>query len=413
VLRRSPLGRHPLWVIAAVGLGVRLALAFALYGSNDLHFFEVIARRTIDDPLHIYAYGGVGWAYPPAYLLWLVGAEHLADSTSVPFHGIVQLPPILADLGIAVVVRSFLAMRGASEGRQVAAFALVMFGPVFIAISGYHGQIDSVAILPAVLALLVWERGSGSARALGSGALIGLGGVIKTVPLLMLLPLLSAARSMREAAKLVAPALGLVLVVDLPFYLAERGGFKQAITYAGAGSRGGLSLVLDPTFAVDRRAVAGLQWTGQPNAVAGWLSHHGGLITGIGLLVFVAFAFRYRPGPLDATILLWLTVFVFSPNFFLQYLIWALPFFIMAGFLWQVAVLQAALIPALVINYLKVPTSRPAAIVYVVVMIALWAFWVFALVAMARRLMRQQPMSPRSPASPGPFPREQSSAGPV
>src|SRR4051794_3236598 len=113
VLRRSPLGRHPLWVIAAVGIGVRLALAFALYGSGDIGFFEVIAQRTINDPLHVYAFGDYGWSYPPAYLLWLVGAVKLAGWTGLPFHGVVQLPPILADLGIAVVVRSYLAMRGA------------------------------------------------------------------------------------------------------------------------------------------------------------------------------------------------------------------------------------------------------------------------------------------------------------
>ena len=31
--------------------------------------------------------------------------------------------------------------------------------------------------------------------------------------------------------------------------------------------------------------------------------------------------------------LLWLALFVFNPNFLPQYLIWALPFFLMAGYL--------------------------------------------------------------------------------
>ena len=160
---RSP--QHPLWWIAGVGIGVRLALAFALYGSPDIGIFEAVARRTIDNPLHLYAYGDFGWAYPPGDLPWLVGAAKLDDWTGLPFQGVVQVPSILADLGIAAAVHYYLGMRGASEGQRVAGFALVMFGPVFIAISGYHGQIDAVAILPAVLALIVWERSSGSARA--------------------------------------------------------------------------------------------------------------------------------------------------------------------------------------------------------------------------------------------------------
>jgi hypothetical protein len=51
-----------------------------------------------------------------------------------------------------------------------------MLGPSFIDISGYHGQIDSVAILPAVLALMVWERRPQPTRSVRAGLLIGLGG---------------------------------------------------------------------------------------------------------------------------------------------------------------------------------------------------------------------------------------------
>jgi hypothetical protein len=413
LLRRSALGSHSLWWIAALGLGIRLVLAFALYGSTDIGFFDAIARRTIDNPLHLYAYGHLGWAYPPGYLPWLVGAAKLDDWTGLPFQGIVQLPPILADLGIAIAVRFYLGVRGASEGQQVAGFSLVMLGPVFIAISGYHGQIDSVAILPAVLALIVWEQSSGSARAWGSGALVGLGGVIKTVPLLMLLPLLTTVRSAREAAKLVAPAIGLVVLLDLPFYLAERHGFAQAISYSGATGRGGLSLVLDPGFAVARRTDLGAYWTGHANAVSNWLSTHSGALIALGLLVFVVFALRYRPAPLEATMLLWLTVFAFSPNFFLQYLIWALPFFIMAGFMWPVAALQVVMIPALIITYLHIPTSRPASTVYVVLMFGLWLFWVLALIAMARRVMRERPRSGGQPGQSPLLPASNPPVGPV
>ena len=58
-----------------------------------------------------------------------------------------------------------------SERRRLFLAGVVAFGPVFITISGYAAQIDSVAILPAVAALLIWER-RGQERAWVAGALI-------------------------------------------------------------------------------------------------------------------------------------------------------------------------------------------------------------------------------------------------
>src|SRR5207342_2593671 len=198
-------------------------------GSGDILTFEFVGVRTEAHPLHTYGgnIGGILWPYPPGYLLWLVAAVKLARRSDLPFDDIVQLLPILADLAIACAVFVYLGRRGASDGRRVAGFALVMLGPAFIAISGYHGQLDAVAILPAVLAFMIWERAPDSGRAVKSGMLIGLGAVIKTVPILMLLPLLVSARSIKEGAKLCGAALAVVLVICLPFLLAEPAGFRK------------------------------------------------------------------------------------------------------------------------------------------------------------------------------------------
>jgi hypothetical protein len=86
---------------------------------------------------------------------------------------------------------------------------------------------------------------------------------------------------------------------------------------------------------------------------------------------------------------LWLAVFVFSPNFLSQYLIWALPFAIMAGYLRETGALQVAMIPTLVLTYLNTSaTTRALAVAYVVMMICLWAFWVAALITVLRRVIR-------------------------
>src|SRR5207302_10782054 len=105
---------------------------------------------------------------------------------------------IAADAAIAWLVQAGLGRAGASDRTRLSACALVALGPAFALISGMHGQIDSVAILPAVLALVVWERG-GSRRALAAGLLIGRAASIKTAPGLMVLALLPSVRSRREA----------------------------------------------------------------------------------------------------------------------------------------------------------------------------------------------------------------------
>ena len=90
--------------------------------------------------------------------------------------------------------------------------------------------------------------------------------------------------------------------------------------------------------------------------------------------------------------ILWLAIYVFSPNFLLQYLLWALPFFIMAGYLREVAAVQIVLIPALIITYLSpTATTETLANLYVGIMIALWIFWVVALVTVVRRVARRGP----------------------
>ena len=92
----------PLLAIGAVGLGIRLFLAFHWFGNGDLLTFEIVGQRTLDDPLHSYA-GNVGpgavlFPYPPGYLPWLMAADKLAEALDRPFADIVQLLPIAADL---------------------------------------------------------------------------------------------------------------------------------------------------------------------------------------------------------------------------------------------------------------------------------------------------------------------------
>ena len=385
---------RPLWILIAVGLAIRVALAFAFRGTNAVLIEEVDAANVRSWDWHaVYAEssGVFQWTYPPLWLGWLAGASWLSDVTGLSFHGLAKLGPILADVGLALAIYTYLGWRGVRERLRLAGAALVMLGPSFIAISGYHGQIDSVAILPAVIALMVWERSASPNRALWAGLLIGVGAAVKLPPLLLVLPLLGSARSWREAAKLAGAALGVLLLTLGPLW-ASGIDLSGVLRYAGFPGWGGLSLVVDPAFGWHVLTTQGIPPLSAQSGLSQTVQENARWITAVALATYTGFVFRYRPAAVDAAALLWLVVYAFSPNFFLNYLVYGLPFFIMAGYLVEVVVLQALLIAPTVAYYIALRPSPSTAtgVLYIPPLIVLWAAWVLATLAVAWRIVEQR-----------------------
>jgi hypothetical protein len=381
-----------LWLTIVGGVAVRVALAFATIGQEyDIENLRVAGAVFIEDPLAVYERlntGGTagsfvlyGWPYPPGLLPYMAVAGKSASALGLPFHGVVQLLPIAADAAIAWLVQDFLGRRGASEVKRLAAAALVAFGPSFAVISGYHGQIDAVAILPAVAAVWLWESSAPGRRALPAGLLIGLGASIKTVPGLVVLALLPSARGRREAVTLVVAAVAVPLVVLAPYVVSDAGQVQDALGYGGAPGLGGISMFVQPALA---ESFLTNDFSNSLSGPTRTLYDNASLLVLAGLAGCGLFLLRFRPRPVDAAVLVWLTVYVFNPNFFPQYLVWGLPFFLMAGYLREVAILQAALVPVIVFFYAK-PWGDWATLPYFAIMAALWIAWVSALFVLARR----------------------------
>lgn len=386
----SELRDKRLWGLIAIGLVIRVALAFAFRGTNHVVIEAIAGDRVRDWDWHAVYNAVPPWTYPPLFLGWLAGASWLSDVSGLSFHGLAKLGPTLADVGLALAVYVYLGWRGARERTRLGGAGLVMLGPTFIATSGYHGQIDSVAILPAVLALIVWERRADHpTRAVEAGLLLGVGGALKTVPLLMILPLILSARSVSEGAKLCVAAAIVPALVMVPLW-ASGIDLHHVTEYTGVPAWGGLSLVLDPVQAWHRVTVnptlmsAG-GWTGTLHSAARWIT----LAT---LIAYAAFVYRYRPALVDAAVLLWLAIFTFSPNFFLTYLVWGVPFFIMAGYLVETAALQALVIVPTVAYYLSLWPDRGSAvaIAYVPFMYLLWLVLLAATIYLVVRMSRSR-----------------------
>lgn len=399
----TPRDRRWLWLIIGGGVAGRVALAFATVGQGfDIESLRLVASELGEHPLHLYSIVNANsqlgdlelrrWPYPSGIFAWLAVALEGNRLTALPFHGIVQLAPIAGDGLLAWLVQHHLGRNGATRRTRLAAAGLVALGPSFWAISGYHGQIDSVAIAPAVAALVVWDQAPLHRRAVAAGLLIGVGASVKTVPLFMLLALLPSVRSPREAATLVAAAGAVPLLAMAPFLVADFHAVREALGYTGAPGLGGVTMLIQPELA---RAVLTARFEGvEIGPVVSALHDHTREIVLITVAGAGALLARFRPSPPQGAALVWLALYVTTPSFFFQYAVWGLPFVIMAGYLRQAAILQALLAPATVIFYLLPWSNDLVAPIYVATMGLVWLGWLAALGIHVLRVVRPLPPGP-------------------
>jgi uncharacterized membrane protein len=381
-----------LWTLIAVGTAVRLVLAFSTRGNSfDLQSIQIVADALVRAPGHVYLianppHGVPRWPYPPGFFPVILAGKGVAGLLGLSFKSVIRTAAIAADAGIAWLVQDFLGRRGHGHRSRLAAAALVALGPSFAMISGFHGQIDAVAILPAVAALWVWEREDTPHRALLAGALIGLGAAVKTVPILMLLALAPSARSRRELLALVGSAVAVPVLAFLPFLAAAGTGWLSALKYNGAIGLGGLSLVAQPNLALDWLHVGAAPISSFSNEL--WRESR--LIAGTAVLAAALVLWRTRARAPLAAVVIWLTVYAFGVTFFMQYMVWGLPFLIMAGFIRQTLWLELALLGPLFVLYIGVTHAWLAVVLYVAPMLLVWAALTVALVLALRRAVSER-----------------------
>lgn len=195
--------------------------------------------------------------------------------------------------------------------------------------SGWHGQLDAVAFLPAFAGVALWQRG-GARRALAAGLLVGVGAAIKTVPILLLLALWPTARGLREAAAVTAWAAAVPVLLLVPFYLTEPDGTREILGYAGVPGAGGLSLVVQPGLAESWVWGTPLDTVARSGAQDA-LQDASRFILGGALLATVVVLVRRRIDAFTAAIAVLLVVYAASPNVFAYYLLWIVPFLLATG----------------------------------------------------------------------------------
>jgi hypothetical protein len=385
-----------LGAVLAAGLSIRLLLAARTSGN----VFDLASLRLVEARLHrphiTSLYTDVNgsrqflrWPYPPGYFAPLLLVGKISRATGVELTRLVRVVPSIADLLLAVL--AFLHLSRRAEPRlALAGAALIALGPTFFANSGHHGQLDSVAVLPVVAAVIVWDRGW-QHRALVAGALLGAGASVKTFPVFFCLALLATARDRREGATLLAIAAAIPAALLLPFVLADEHGVVHALSYRGLPGLGGTSMLVQPSLARDWLALGPVELSRASELLA--------TLTPVLLVVGLAGTFvllrRRRVGAPEAAIAVALVLLVLGGNFALGYAIWLLPLLVLAGRLLYAAVLQALLVvPTLIIYLAPAAHGISSVVVYSVYVPLLTVVWALFVAGWVRILQDRPPFGP-------------------
>jgi hypothetical protein len=343
-------------LLLTFGLALRLIVALTQPVTGDVIFrveaIEGLRRWGLAFYSHVNDVGVLlpahrAYFYPPGFLPWLLLSDVLRERFGIPFAAVERIPAVLADVGLAYLVASYLHRRQVPDWVCLAAAASILIGPSFFVSSALQGELDAVAILPAVVAVIVWERDSTPRRALIAGLLIGVGASIKSVPILMVLPLMPSVRSWRESLTLVGSAVAVPLAAMAPFLIVDPSGAIGSVQHGGFPGAGGLQLLLQPRLAWHYLGdyVFDLSAASRQLQMRGWIL----TLAAIGAAAVVLI--RYRPPPVVGASLLWLAVYVTAANWQAQYMAWGIPFFLMAGWVWPVIAVDAVLVPVVVITY--------------------------------------------------------------
>jgi hypothetical protein len=207
--------------VAAVALVVRLVPAVLAYGTSDVMTWELLGRLFLSGE-NFYATQLHNW--PALWIYFCAAAVVVHDASGLPFFTLIKLPPIAADVGIAVV----LYLVGLRQTRQPDRAALLgltyALNPVSILISGYHGQFDSLMLAPTVLAWALLDKldkqlAFGRSRLIVAALLLGLGIWFKPIPLLLLPIILPRLSTWRDRCLFAALAMAPAILGTLPYFV--------------------------------------------------------------------------------------------------------------------------------------------------------------------------------------------------
>lgn len=346
------------WGVVALtftGLLLRLALAFLPGHNVDIGCFTAWSRD-------LYALGFAEFFredyfcdYPPFYLyvLWLVGwVNSFFAPEAAPI--LVKLPPIIADLVLALLLWCVAGESFSSRARTVI-FALLMLYPPFLLNGAVWGQVDSLTAVLCLACAMYLRQG----RLLLAGALFGAAMSLKPQAFStagMFVPVFVAAWASGRVGRIPgAVGLAMMVFVFLAMPFADGRGIMPVLeryvgmygTYSSASFNAPNFLAgLGGNLLSEEAVVAGL-------SLAMWSKLTLGLALGAGLAVALHGRRGRLPDPLLAGAYCSLVFFFFASRMHERYSFLALVFLLAAWLVsrdWRLLVAHLVLVATFFLN---------------------------------------------------------------
>jgi Gpi18-like mannosyltransferase len=317
--RSKLLGETQYFLLALVVIATTLRVVpmLSTYGTEDINTWaraaDALARS--ENP---YVTANLLW--PPMWPLIILAVKSISVVTGLEFATWIKLPPVLADVAIALVIYYYFANRYHNE-RRARRFALIYaVNPVSILVTAVHGQFDSFPTLFLLLSAYFADDEQADQTDMALAALFfGLAIFAKGWPLL-LLPLLAArARGLKQILVCVAIALFPYIFSMSALYLtAPSVMFRRVLFYSGQTGWWGVT-----SFAA--------VWAGSTlAALSAAYSRIGNYVLIIGevaLAVYYSRRSAVKSIPFVTALLAGLVFFyTFTAGYGIQYWIWIVPF---------------------------------------------------------------------------------------
>lgn len=299
-------------LVALAFLGVKLCIAAATIGTNDVQTWTDFARGVkAAGPVGVYGFHFPSYDlynHPPLVGYFLVIVNFLAKY-GVPLKFTLRAASSLADVASALLIFE-LVLRRRSRADAILSGILVAASPILFMVSGFHGNTDPIFTMLVLFGLYLLVDLKSPVLA---GLAIALAVSIKLVPIVVIPAMLvySYRRGLPMLRRFAIPLIALGTLIWAPALLRDWGPIRRNVLgYTGVVPRWwGI-----PQFA---------QWAGFPG-VGNTMAKASFLIVVVCAAGAAVLVFR-RPALVVETSSVALCVFLLlSPAFGVQYLVWPL-----------------------------------------------------------------------------------------
>jgi hypothetical protein len=330
------------WLLILAGV-VRLCASLSARDIIDIHNYQHVAEIIHQRGMFgLYTHTPGIYPYPPVWVGFEMTALWLHWQGVLPFSLAIRLPIIIADVAMVAIIWRYVRRHTQFPQRALLAAALYALNPVSIIISCWHGQFDALPVCGVALAMLFtehhWRRAAGA---------LGIGIALKSFPVLLLPMFARQQPSLSRQIHFILYAILPVLFLLIPFLLADAAAvIRELFCYRGHALLG----VMVPVRTIY------VPLTGERFPVDMTLQVIS--LSAYGFLGLYGWAVWYMSRfhitlPMQATIV-FLLFYVVYAGISPQYVLWVLPFMIMAtaNQHWPVLLYSAVSTPALIGLYL-------------------------------------------------------------